>query len=114
MFALLGREKEQLPDGSHVAAYKDALYSDPKVADRLTGAFRITATETGFVIVHVQLVRGVESDLSFDTRVRDALGISPVHGHVVVSPYDAFPYGLTLDYERKFAYYTPGLSPVVA
>ncbi len=70
MLALAGRDKETLPGGSHVAAYKDALYSDPAVADRLTGAFRLTPLESGFIVVHVQLVRGAEADSAFENRLR--------------------------------------------
>jgi phenylacetate-CoA ligase len=114
MLALVGRDKETLPDGSHVGAYKDALYSDPVVADRLTGAFRITTLEVGAVIVHVQLVRGAQSDGAFEERLRAALGMSPQAGRVIVSSYEAFPYGMGLDYERKFAYYVPGEPSIVA
>ena len=62
LLALAGREKETLPNGSHVGLYKDALYSDPAVADRLTGAFRVTSLDTGFIVLHVQLARFVEPD----------------------------------------------------
>jgi len=108
MLALGGREKERLPNRSYVGAYKDALYTDSRIADRLTGAFRVTPLETGFVIVHVQLVPGATVDLNFADRVRAALGIQAFAGQVIVSKYEEFPYGMGLDYERKFAYYVPG------
>jgi phenylacetate-CoA ligase len=114
MLALAGRGKEMLPGGSHVAAYKDALYSDPAVADRLTGAFRVMPLESGFIVVHVQLVRGAEADSAFENRLRTTLGIPLRAGRVIASPYEAFPYGMSLDYERKFAYYVPEESSVVA
>jgi phenylacetate-CoA ligase len=107
MLALAGRDKDVLPGGSHVGVYKDALYADPAVADRLTGAFRISTTESGGVAVHVQLVRGTESDAAFEDRLRAALRLPPP-GRVVASRYEAFPHGMSLDYERKFAYYVPG------
>src|SRR5262245_617705 len=110
MVALAGREKERLPNQSYVSAYKDALYSDPRIADRLTGAFRVTPLETGFVIVHVQLVPRARVRADFADRVRCALGIQAFAGQVVVSKYEDFPYGMGLDYERKFAYYVPGAS----
>jgi phenylacetate-CoA ligase len=108
MVALAGREKERLPNRAYVSAYKDALYADPRIADRLTGAFRVTPLETGFVIVHVQLAPGARVRPDFADRVRSALGIQTGAGQVVVSKYEDFPYGMGLDYERKFAYYVPG------
>ena len=114
MLALTGRSKETLPNGSHVAFYKDALYSDPSIADRLTGAFRLTFRESGFVVIQVQLVRGARADVVIEERLRTALGLPPSAVQVVISPYEAFPYGMGLDYERKFAYYVPEGSPGVA
>jgi len=108
MVALVGREKERLPNGSYVGGYKDALYADSRIADRLTGAFRVTPIETGFVIVHVQLVHGATVEPDFADRVRTALGIPAFAGQVVVSEYEDFPYGMSLDYERKFPYYVAG------
>jgi phenylacetate-CoA ligase len=107
MLALAGRDKDVLPGGSHVGVYKDALYADPAVADRLTGAFRISTTEAGGLLVHVQLVRGTESDAAFEDRLRATLRLQSSE-RVVASRYEAFPYGMSLDYERKFAYYVPG------
>ena len=114
MLALVGREKDTLPDGVHVGHYKDLLYADPVVADRLTGAFRVTPTEVGVLIMHVQLARGAVSDPAFEQRLRAAIGVSPEAPQVVVSPYEAFPYGMSLDYERKFAYYLPAGSGATA
>jgi phenylacetate-CoA ligase len=114
MLALAGRDKETLPGGSHVGAYKDALYADPAVADRVTGAFRLSTTESGFVVVQVQLVRGAQVDSAFEDRIRAAMGIPLGGGRVIVSAYESFPYGMSLDYERKFAYYVPGESAVAA
>ena len=110
MLALAGRDTEVIPGGSHVGAYKDALYKDPFVADRLTGAFRV-GFEESLIAVHVQLVRGVDNDAAFEDRLRAALAMPLPAGRVVVSRYEVFPYGMSLDYERKFAYYVPGDSP---
>jgi phenylacetate-CoA ligase len=114
MLALAGRDQELLPGGSHVGVYKDALYVDPFVADRLTGAFRVGVLESGLIAMHVQLVRGVETDAAFEDRLRAALGTARHAGRVIVSRYDAFPYGMSLDYERKFVYYVPADSPAPA
>jgi phenylacetate-CoA ligase len=108
MVALAGRERERLPSGSYVGVYKDALYADTDIADRLTGAFRVMPVGGSFVIVHVQLVPGATAVPDFADRVRAVLGIPAYAGQVVVSKYEDFPYGMNLDYERKFAYYVPG------
>jgi phenylacetate-CoA ligase len=104
MLVLRGRDKDRLPDGSDVAAYKDALYVDPSVAARVTGAFRLTVSPAG-PCMQVQLVRGAETDVAFENRLRAALQLGHADVSVLVTPYEAFPYGLGLDYERKFAYY---------
>ena len=107
MLILRGRDKDRLPDGSYVAAYKDALYADPSVADRLTGAFRLTVAAAG-LRVEVQLARGARADVTFADRVRNALRVIHADVEVSLSPYEAFPYGIGLDYERKFTYYVAG------
>ena len=104
MLVLRGRDKDRLPDGSYVAAYKDALYSDATIADRLTGAFRVTVAAAG-PRVQVQLARGAHTDAAFEDRLRTALDVGGAAVDVAVSAYEAFPYGIGLDYERKFAYY---------
>jgi phenylacetate-CoA ligase len=108
----MGREQERLPDGSHVGVFKDALYADPGVADRLTGAFRVTSSGVG-PIVHAQLVRGAQVDPAFESRLRSAMLAAAGGAQVVASPYESFPYGMGLDYERKFPYYVPGEVPSV-
>ena len=61
LLALQGREKERLPNGSHVAVYKDALYADPAIARQVTGAVRLTFTGSDCT-VHVQLIPGAAAD----------------------------------------------------
>ena len=92
MLVLRGRDKDRLPDGSYVAAYKDALYADPAVADRLSGAFRLTVAGAG-LRVEVQLARGARADVTFADRLRNALRVSHSDVEVSLSPYEAFPYG---------------------
>ena len=104
LLVLRGRGKDRLPDGTHVADYKDALYVHSEVADRLTGAFRLSATSEG-PRMHVQLARGAVTDDAFERRLKAALRIGTADVAVIVSSYAAFPYGMGLDYERKFAYY---------
>ncbi|TAN78523.1 MAG: hypothetical protein EPN14_06495 [Gallionella sp.] len=106
LVALKGRAKDQLPDGTHVGQYKDALYAHKDIAARLTGAFRLEYEE-GRMLVHVQLGRGFQAEGDLRERLAaDFPGaISPDQVHIW--PYVQFPYGMTLDYERKFNYFIP-------
>ncbi len=67
-----GRDREALPNGSHVAVYKDALYADQAVADRVSGAVRLVCDDTKCTM-HVQLVPAVESTAELAGRLRDAI-----------------------------------------
>jgi len=106
IIALKGRAQDQLPDGTHAGQYKDALYAHRDIAIRLTGAFRLEYEE-GRMRVHVQLRRGfqVDGDLRERLAAEFPQAVSPEQ--VRIWPYEQFPYGMTLDYERKFNYYSP-------
>lgn len=109
--ALHGRDKDRLPGGGHVDLFKEALYRDPGIARELTGAHRITI-EGGTLRWKVQARRGAAEDLaSLAERLHAQLiPILPDRSlNVVVQGYDAFPYGRTIDYERKFGYWDPAL-----
>jgi len=112
MLALQGREKERLPNGSHVAVYKDALYADHEIARNVTGAIRLTFAGTDGT-AHVQLVPGASSDDGMTARLIEALPSSGRAVEIVWWPYDRFPFGMTLDYERKFRQYAPDPRPSV-
>jgi len=106
LIALRGREREALPNGAHVSTYKDAVYADHDVADRLTGAVRLTF-EADACTMHVQLVPGTRDDLAISATLRDHLPAAARPVRVEVWPYEQFPFGMTLDYERKFVGYQP-------
>jgi phenylacetate-CoA ligase len=107
LLALRGREKEALPDGSHVGFYKNVLYADRQVATRVTGAFRLILS-AGCCHMHVQLVRGQAPHADLEQRLLRALAVYASPTQVVLWPYASFPYGMTTDYERKFSHYVPG------
>lgn len=102
LIALRGRDREALPNGAHVALYKDAIYANPAVADRLTGAVRVAFDGTD-ATMHVQLVRTCTDDGGVAGTLRAALPVHARPRHVTVWRYEQFPFGMTLDYERKFA-----------
>lgn len=110
LLALRGREREALPNGATVGLYKDAIYADPSVADRLSGAVRL-ACAGSTVELHVQLAPACADDRGIAPSIA---AILPAHARpheVVVWPYDRFPFGMTLDYERKFVGYEAAEAP---
>lgn len=107
LIVLKGRQKEALPNGTHVGFYKDALYADPGVAANLTGALRLIFSGREFSM-HVQLTRTGVLDSYLRQGILQAIPYTIQPRHLIVWPYDKYPYGMSLDYERKFAYYVPG------
>jgi phenylacetate-CoA ligase len=107
LLALRGRDKELLPNGGHVAVYKDALYADHQVAQRLTGAFRVTF-DGGTCEMHVQLQPTETGSALVADRIASRLALPIRPARVVAWRYEEFPFGMTLDYERKFCHYAAG------
>jgi phenylacetate-CoA ligase len=107
LLALRGRHTEMLPNGSHVALYKDALYAHHSNARRLTGAFRVTFTgETA--TMHVQLEPAQAPTTSLEQGILQAIPAHLRPDRLVLWLYHEFPFGMKLDYERKFTYYVAG------
>jgi phenylacetate-CoA ligase len=109
LLALHGRVKEVLTNGSHVGVYKDALYADHAVARQLTGAFRVIAEANSAITMHVQLAASHTSLDSLEPQLLQAIPESIRPARLILWPYNRFPFGMTLDYERKFSYYVPQL-----
>jgi phenylacetate-CoA ligase len=107
LVALQGREEDTLPNGSHVGVYKDALYADHLVAAGITGAFRIHF-EGSTCTMHVQLADAAVAVDGMEGRLIAALPPPLRSVQLVLWPYHRFPFGMTLDYERKFAYFPGG------
>lgn len=107
MVSLHGRAKDRLPGGGHVDLFKETLYRDPAVARHLSGAHRITCTDDA-IHWEVQGVRGLGLEpMELASRLQADL-VSRMPGRqltVSVLDYDVFPYGKTIDYERKFIYW---------
>lgn len=104
LVALKGRDKEALPNGSHVGVFKDALYADHDAARAVTGACRLVF-EGGASTLHVQLRRGPSAPpAGLAAAIAAALPAAARPGRIAIWPYATFPYGMGLDYERKFTY----------
>jgi phenylacetate-CoA ligase len=106
LLLLRGRARERLPNGAHVGVYKDAIYADASVARHLTGAVRLTADGSALTM-HVQLVPDAAPPPNLRAVVDAALPEAARPAAVEVWPYAAFPFGMTLDYERKFVSWLP-------
>jgi phenylacetate-CoA ligase len=107
LLALRGREKDALPNGSHVSVYKDALYANHGIAHRLTGAFRLTFSGDRSTM-HVQMRASESPDASVEEAILHALARPLRPSRLKLWPYAAFPFGMGLDYERKFPHYVRG------
>jgi phenylacetate-CoA ligase len=107
LLALRGRVKEALPNGSQVGVYKDALYADPDLARHVTGATRLVFTDAGFTM-HVQLVRGQTPTPALEQALLKVIPADVRPSRLRLWRYLQFPFGMSLDYERKFQHYVPG------
>lgn len=102
--AIGGRDSERLPDGTSVLDYKDALYADHGFADACTGAFKLRV-EGGRTHIDLQLRPGAAQPAdahAFIAASGGTLSDEALHWW----PYERFPHGMGVDYERKFDYYT--------
>jgi phenylacetate-CoA ligase len=105
LLALRGREHEVLPNGSHVALYKDALYADHRIARQLTGAFRATFSGARCTM-HIQLAASqTPHDADLDRGILQSIPSQVRPEALVLWVYEQFPYGMSLDYERKSSHY---------
>jgi phenylacetate-CoA ligase len=105
LLALRGRETEALPNGSHVGFYKDALYDDHQIARHLTGAFRLIFSGPRCTM-HVQLAASPSpAPALLEQGILNAVPARVRPEKLVLWAYAQFPFGVGLDYERKFSYY---------
>jgi hypothetical protein len=107
LLALKGRDKDALPNGSHLSVYKDALYADPAIARQLSGAFRLVFSGAACTM-HVQLTGDESPDAAVERALLRQIPVSARPTRLVVWPHARFPFGMGLDYERKFSHYVPG------
>jgi len=102
LMCIRGRQKDRLTTGLHIGVIKDALYQDRNFANRITGAFRLDRDHPD--ILHIQLRIGEKStDLKTPNMTIGKKILIPAE-NIQLWDYEAFPYGKTLDYERKFTY----------
>ena len=100
LIALAGRENDILVERVNISRIKDLLFLDHSIARQLTGAWRLIPSEQAWDL-NIQLTKTgalSEDELAF------LEGIMPIPCRVKAWPYYDFPFGLKLDYERKFSY----------
>lgn len=82
---------------------KEAIYRDVGVAKKLTGNFRLSKKKRA--LLEVQLGEGEKMDRSVARKIeKEIFGMLGVSVPVRVYEYGDFPYGMGLDYERKFRF----------
>ncbi|MCP4277995.1 MAG: hypothetical protein GY779_16750, partial [Gammaproteobacteria bacterium] len=94
--------KDALPDNRNILHYKEALYRYSDIADSLTGAFRLNQSDDNRWEIHIQLGRDKQLTTVDQQRLQSIMPSSEID--IVLWNYEQFPYGMTLDYERKFTY----------
>ncbi|GAX62295.1 coenzyme F390 synthetase [Candidatus Scalindua japonica] len=82
---------------------KEGLYSDYEVAFLTTGYFKLSQMADNEGKIEIQLKKGVMKTAELKTRFTKAL-LKHVDADIEIHFYDYqdFPYGMDLDYERKF------------
>jgi phenylacetate-CoA ligase len=104
MLALRGRVREALPNGSQVGLYKDVLYANHALARHFSGATRLIFSGDGFTM-HVQLARGAKPAPELEQGLLQEVPAALRPTRLELWPYADFPFGMGLDYERKFQHY---------
>lgn len=99
----------ETPNGPlYPAQIQEALYSEFDIGSKTTGYFRLNSENNGKEVkLEIQLKRGLLADEYLTARFKQIL-----HNHIPLKPnlnlklyaYQNFPYGMELDYERKFKY----------
>ncbi len=109
VIALHGRAKDVMPDEWHVDHFKNALYQTADIARQLSGAFRVSFEDDGITWEVQQAVDAWancdETAAALKKCLLDSRDTPTRPVHVRCFDYAAFPYGQSIDYERKFTYW---------
>ena len=99
-----------MPNGCHVGVFREALFANGEVASAVTGALR-AELQGDAVTLHVQLMPGRSESPAMAAMVANAVGLACRPAHLRLWSYETFPFGMRVDYERKFRYYDPDDGP---
>jgi phenylacetate-CoA ligase len=103
LVAFFGRETDQIDEDASVLDFKDALFQDPYLARDLSGAIRLNR-DCGKFHIDIQLAENRVLSTNGIEKLTDNLPGKPTGDQIKIWPYAEFPYGHTLDYQRKFSY----------
>lgn len=101
---LYGRDKFTASGGEVIRPQliKEALFSDFSIPPFITCYFRLSQIE-GMLNIEIQLKKRKEKTPALEEKINSAISsFLKVPFAVKIYPYYAFPYGMELDYERKF------------
>lgn len=100
-------KRKVLRYGPHAIApehVKEALYADHTFAGSVTGNFRLQAAKEGPQLL-IQLRKGQNSSPDLGARLSNSLRqYTALSAEISLLPYEMFPHGMELDYERKPKY----------
>jgi len=81
---------------------KQGLYSDFRAAEMTTGFFKMRE-EKGDLLIEIQLRKGKEGTSESETAFKKAIATYVKSDFKIkLYPYQEYPYGMELDYEKKF------------
>ncbi len=107
LLAIYGRGQHVLAQGVKVFPedIKEALYQDFSLAAAITGNFKLRNEDGGRAVVDLQLKPGVQPAPELVRRFENAAAAYiPAPLEPRFHAYAACPFGMTVDYERKFNY----------
>jgi len=108
--AIWGRDKlriEKEKRSLRPEQMKEILYEDPDIAACVTGNFRLSVAKAGGLRVEIQSKPDCRTQEKLEQRLRETILKHLPGPEIILYPYPDFPYGMTLDYERKFRYLPP-------
>lgn len=106
LVAIWGRNKLMLNEGFYLRPefVKELLYRDKNITSGITGNFRLSNSKAGLRI-EIQAKKNLELNETFENKIRTILlQYIPAKTEIIIYPYREFPYGMELNYERKFQY----------
>jgi len=101
-----GRQTLTTPQGLALrpGIIKETLYKNFETAKMITGYFRLSISGDELKI-EIQLRHGRNVSAELEHAVKEILAKNlAIKTNIVFYPYREFPYGMELDYERKFEY----------
>jgi len=83
---------------------KNTIYSSPELPTLTTGSFKLSESGNN-IVIEIQLKKGVTLTSGIEEKFKAALATIPnISSNLKLYPYNEFPYGMELDFERKFKY----------